>query len=301
MSRRLTYLLGIALIIILGTFLYMKFCCNCCSAKKEIITKPIQITTPVLQSNNFVINDLGFSYQCNENFRFVKNDFKNITPVGDSVDLGIKNLKLFFDKSPIHQLLITGFATSLEKNTSAYPNLGIARANDIKNYFVSKGFSPSQFICKGKIVDAWKMNGDTLLGPASFKINMIDATVPKIDWISVKEKINTNPLILYFNTNQSEINLTAEEREKIADLVEYLDNVPDSKLSIIGHTDNLGNRNSNTKLGLERAIFAKKYLVKNDIAGNRIDTTSKGSDEPIADNKTDEGKTKNRRTVITIK
>ncbi len=301
MSKKLTYLLGIALTIILGTFLYMKFCCNCCGTKKEIAIKPIPITTPVLQSNNFVINDLGFNYKCNENFRFAKNDFKYHTPLGDSVDLGIKNLKLFFDKAPIHQLSITGFATSSEKNTSAYPNLGIARANNIKNYFVSKGFSPSQFICKGKIVDAWKMNADTLLGPASFKINMINATVPKIDWKSVKEKINTNPLILYFNTNQSEISLAPEEREKIADLVEYLDNVPDSKLSIIGHTDNLGNRNINTKLGLERAIFAKDYLVKNNISGNKIDATSKGPDEPIADNKTDEGKAKNRRTVITIK
>jgi OmpA-OmpF porin, OOP family len=301
MSKKTTYLLGMALTIIIGTFLYMKFCCNCYCSNAETNAKPAIVAAPALPSSNFAISGNEFNYQCTDNFRFAKNDFKNLNPIGDSINLGIKNLKMFFDKNPNQQVLITGFATTDEKNTSAYPNLGIARANDIKNYFVSKGFSPAQFDCKGELVEKWKMNADTLLGPANFKVNMIDAATPKIDWTSVKDKINANPLILYFNTNQSEINLTPEERQKVADLVEYLDNVPDSKLSVVGHTDNSGDRKINTKLGLDRAIFAKDYLVKNNVGADRIDTSSKGPDEPIADNKTDDGKAKNRRTVITIK
>lgn len=301
MSKRTTYLLGIVVTIILGTFLYLKFCCNCCGSKPEITVKPTVKPPIVLTNNQFVINGNDFNYQCNDNFKFLINGFNNLLPVSDSINLGIKNLKLIFDKNPNQKLLITGFATTAEKNTSAYPNLGEARANNIKNYFVSKGFSASQFDCKGELREVWKMNADTLLGPASYKVMLVDSTIPEIDWNSMKEKINANPLVLYFETNQSEINLSAEERLKISDLVHYLDNVSEAKLSVVGHTDNVGDRKTNTKLGLDRANFAKDYLIKNNVAKNKINTSSKGSDEPIADNKTAEGKSKNRRTVITIK
>jgi OmpA-OmpF porin, OOP family len=303
MSKKTSYLLGIALTIILGTFLYQKFCCNaacgdCASGNSEkVAVAPIDVS-----SNKFALKGTDFNYQCNDNFKFMKNGFNNILPVGDSVNMGINNLKMFFDKNPNQKLLITGYATSDEKNTSAYPNLGEARANDIKNYFVSKGFSAAKFDTKGEIREVWKMNADTLLGPADYKILTSEmATTEKIDWNVMKTKLNANPLILYFNTGQAEINLSAEERQKVADLVHYLDNVPDSKLSAVGHTDNAGNRDTNIKLGLNRANFAKEYLAKNGVSVDKIETSSKGPDEPIADNKTADGKAKNRRTVVTIK
>ena len=70
--------------------------------------------------------------------------------------------------------------------------------------------------------------------------------------------------------------------------------------NIVGHTDNTGQRETNMRLGQERADFAKAYLMRNGIPENRINATSKGSDEPIASNATEEGKAKNRRTVITL-
>jgi OOP family OmpA-OmpF porin len=301
MSKRTTYLLGMVLTIILGTFLYLKFCCKCCDSKPEIVKIGPKAIVSEQFNSNFELKNDEINFYCHQNFKFLKNSSQNILPVGDSVNIGITNLKLLFDKNPNQKLIITGYATSAESNTSAYPNLGDARANDIKNYFISKGFLASQFDCKGELKNLLGSSKDTILGPANFKITQLDATVPEIDWISVKEKINANPLILYFNTNQSEINLTKDERQKVADLVHYLDNVSDAKLYITGHSDNIGNRDLNIKLGLERANFAKDYLVKNNVFANKIETASKGPDEPIADNKTKEGKSKNRRTVITIK
>ncbi len=301
MSKRTTYLLGIVLTIILGTFLYLNFCCCCCDSKQEIAKTTTKAIVSNQYNSKFELKNNEINFYCNQNFKFLKNNSQNILPVGDSVNLGITNLKLLFDKNPNQKLIITGYATINEINTSAYPNLGEARANDIKNYFISKGFLASQFDCKGELKTVLKTSNDTILGPANFKITQLVATIPVIDWTSVKEKINANPLILYFNSNQSEINLTKDERQKVADLVHYLDNVPDAKLYIVGHSDNIGKRNLNIKLGLERANFAKEYLVKNDVFATKIETSSKGPDEPIADNKTNEGKSKNRRTVITIK
>lgn len=301
MSKKTSYLLGILLTIIIGTFLYNKYCCNCdCKDKNETVSGSITDGKSDLTLNKFNLTGEGFNYQTNDNFKFLKNNFNTITPVSDSIDLGLQNLKSFFEKNPEQKLLITGYANADEKNNSAYPNLGFARANDIKNYFVSKGMTSSQFEINGEIKDSLMVKMDTLIGPASYKIFKQDAT-KKVDWNALKNKINGNPLTLYFNTGQAEINLTAEERQKVADLVNYLDNVPNSKLSIIGHTDNVGNRDTNIRLGLERANFAKEYLSKNGVTLEKMESSSKGPDEPIADNSTAEGKSKNRRTVVTIK
>jgi OmpA-OmpF porin, OOP family len=308
MTRKTLYLLGIALSIILGTILYQKYCCNC-TCKDDASTTAIDSTSSNVamdmdanSSNRFDLNGNGFNYYCTDNFKFLKNDYKTIQPVSDSINLGIDNLKQFFGKNPNQKLMITGYATSEEKNTSAYPNLGEARANDIKNYFISKGFAASQFDTEGKIIEKWKVSNDTVFGPAAYKlIAKEESKEANVDWDAMKEKINANPLILYFNTGQSEINLSAEERQKVADLVHYLDNVDGAKLSAVGHTDGSGDRNINIKLGLERANFAKSYLANNGIPEAKIETSSKGPDEPIADNNTAEGKAKNRRTVVTIK
>ncbi len=299
MSKQTIYLLGILATIISGTFLYNKFCCQECCQEKNQAVIPIAVSE---SQNRFNISGSDFNYSSYNNFRFLSNGFNNIQPVNDSVNIGIDQLKAYFDKNQNQKLTITGYALSSEKNTSAYPNLGIARANDVKNYFVSKGFKSNRFETFGEMRDIWKFSNDTVLGPVDFKISQTDtiANAEKEDWNALKTKINVNPLILYFNTNQTEIELSAEERQKIADLSNYLDHVADAKINCVGHTDNVGDKNINVKLGQNRSDFAKEYLSKNGIAANRINTSSKGPDEPIADNKTTAGKAKNRRAVITL-
>jgi outer membrane protein OmpA-like peptidoglycan-associated protein len=121
------------------------------------------------------------------------------------------------------------------------------------------------------------------------------------DWSALREKINAEPLVLYFNTAASNIELTDVEKQKVADLAAYIKNVPNAAILAVGHTDNVGGRELNINLGQRRAEFAKNYLAENGIDAGKISTDSKGPDEPIADNATNEGKAKNRRVVITIK
>lgn len=306
MNKKTSYLLGIALTIIIGTFLYQKYCCECSSngdTKSVASDSTSGAATSDVSLNKFKLNGDEFNYQCNDNFKFIKNDFKTLLPVSDSLNLGIDNLKAFFDKNPNQKLMITGYATSDEKNTSAYPNLGFARANDVKNYFVSKGFSANKFDTSGEVRDAWKMSSDTILGPIDYKLLNIEPTAAteKVDWNAMKAKFNATPLTLYFKTGETDIALSPEQRQQVADLVNYLDNVTGAKLNAVGHTDNVGDRTINTRLGLERADFARDYLVRNGVSKEKIETSSKGPDEPIADNNTAEGKAKNRRTVVTIK
>jgi len=70
---------------------------------------------------------------------------------------------------------------------------------------------------------------------------------------------------------------------------------------IEGHTDSTGDADYNMKLGEERALAVRDYLAKaHGIALNRLNIISYGETEPVADNKTREGRAQNRRVVIRI-
>ncbi|MHC0445123.1 OmpA family protein [Flavobacterium sp. 3-218] len=302
MSKKTLYLLGIAITIILGTFLYQKFCCNCCE-KTVTDDTPKTVSTTVEEPDvPFVLNGQGIEYRTSDNLKFLKNSAKLIVPVSDSLTTGIEKLKAFLASNPKQKITITGYATSDETNSTSFENLGLARANDVKNYFVSNGLAENQFTTKGEIIDKWKMSADTLIGPADYAFETIDSTSTTTDeWSLLKEKINADPLILHFNTNQSRQTLSDADKKKVADIAKYAEHVKDATVVAVGHSDNVGNRDSNIVLAQKRAEFSKNYLSKNGISAERIETMSKGPDEPIGDNQTEEGKASNRRTVITIK
>jgi OOP family OmpA-OmpF porin len=67
-----------------------------------------------------------------------------------------------------------------------------------------------------------------------------------------------------------------------------------------GHTDSVGTDAYNQKLSVRRATSVKKYLVSKGIDANRIQIEGKGESQPVADNKTKEGRAKNRRVQIEV-
>ena len=69
---------------------------------------------------------------------------------------------------------------------------------------------------------------------------------------------------------------------------------------ISGHTDNTGNASHNLKLSYDRAAAVADYLIRNNITRDRIAFEGLGSRRPIADNRTEEGRRKNRRVEILL-
>ena len=72
------------------------------------------------------------------------------------------------------------------------------------------------------------------------------------------------------------------------------------KLRISGHTDNVGNRDSNMLLSKRRSESVKKYLANMGISEDRFEILFFGPDRPIAPNDTDEGKARNRRVEMLL-
>jgi outer membrane protein OmpA-like peptidoglycan-associated protein len=311
MSKKTSYLLGIILTIIIGTILYYFLCCRLHHSAENNNSKTDNKTEvkPVIKQatkNAFLVKDPkgNFSLALNNNFNFKVANFSILEPVSTDLEQGVVRLKDYLIKNPSKTVDVVGLYKSNETNNSVYPNLGLARANSIKNYLVLHGVPSKQIDTYGRLDDSIEPDTqNTLFGP--LKMNLITHDDPAKDVSDLEalkkvcQHIKDSPLTLHFKTGQAAISLTNDQRQKIADISHCVDKL-EVKIKIVGHTDNTGNADKNLILGKQRAEFAKSYLVKNGILANTITTSSKGQMVPIADNKTAEGRAKNRRTVITI-
>jgi OOP family OmpA-OmpF porin len=94
--------------------------------------------------------------------------------------------------------------------------------------------------------------------------------------------------------------LKPEAKAKLDDLVSKTKGVNLEVIIAVGHTDSDGSDAYNQKLSVRRADSVKAYLVGKGIEKNRVYTEGKGEKQPVADNKTKEGKAKNRRVEIEV-
>ncbi|RUT70667.1 OmpA family protein [Flavobacterium cupreum] len=132
-------------------------------------------------------------------------------------------------------------------------------------------------------------------------INDIESTsADKADYSNeAKEVVASGEWKINFNTGSAEIsNSSSKEVEKIYNLLVQAEN---TKLTVVGHTDNVGNPNANLALSKSRAQAVVDYLKQKGIPANRFQLIDgKGQNDPIADNNSASGKASNRRVVITF-
>ncbi len=303
MRKTTFYLLLMLITIIVGTYFYMT-CCSACrlpakvAPTKEKVIAPVT-TTPKATAYPFAVNSGSFAININDNYNFDASASTILMPLSEKVTGALDSLKSFLNANPNKSIAIVGYYTADETNDTAYPNLGVARANAIKNHFVANGIPSVQINTIGKLNNEMIAKDNIYLGPVAYSIT--EKTDTEADELTtLYNKIKANPLVLYFDNAKTSIRLNAEQRQKIADISRYLDKVPTAQVNIVGHADNTGNKAINYRLGQERADFAKNFFVKNGIAASRINTASKGQTQPIASNATEAGRNKNRRTVVTL-
>jgi OmpA-OmpF porin, OOP family len=101
---------------------------------------------------------------------------------------------------------------------------------------------------------------------------------------------------IYFDTASAVIK--PESEQALAEMVKLLKASPALKVYIIGHTDSVGNLNTNLKLSSDRAASVVKALVEKSIAGSRLNSAGVGPYSPIASNRDEAGRAKNRRVEL---
>jgi outer membrane protein OmpA-like peptidoglycan-associated protein len=145
--------------------------------------------------------------------------------------------------------------------------------------------------------DIWSMGDD-------YTVTVLEKQLMRQDIAAsdMLDAINKNGFIaldIHFDTGKSMIK--PESESIVEQIVQLLKTNADLKLSVEGHTDNVGDAKSNLKLSEERAKSVVAALVKAGIQTSRLSSAGFGQDRPVADNRSEEGRAKNRRVELVKK
>jgi len=147
------------------------------------------------------------------------------------------------------------------------------------------------------------MAGNGIVAEA-FELNILEMEKMKqeIEASEMFEAINKDGFIaLYINFETGKSDIKSESQPIVDQIVEMLKQNPDLKVSVEGHTDNVGSDKSNQTLSENRAKSVMNALISGGIEKSRLSSKGWGATKPIEDNTTEDGRFKNRRVEIVKK
>lgn len=276
---RLIITIILAILWLLFGIYFVKPCfvddCGCDTTKSEATVKPQKdASAPTSTSASKVTGPLLFSWN------------KAETITGDGWDA---RRKAILDGLGDNQILeITGQYRADEVNSTTYENLGLARANEVAK-LLKPPLTDDRIRLVGQLVK--ELDADKTSNFKSFAIkNLINTeTIKEID----------DKTQIYFPPNSTKRINNAEIESYLDDVVERVKKSGE-KVSLTGHTDNLGTKSSNITLGLKRANMVKNYLASKGVSPAQLIVKSEGEAKPIASNKTKAGRADNRRVELQI-
>ncbi len=133
--------------------------------------------------------------------------------------------------------------------------------------------------------------------PAPAAVPAAPAPAPAAPVAPVSEKV-TFAADAFFDFDKTA--LKPEGKAKLDDLVSKMGGINLEVIIAVGHTDSVGSDAYNQKLSVARSEAVKAYLLSKGVEKNRVYTEGKGEKQPVADNKTSEGRAKNRRVEIEV-
>ena len=95
-------------------------------------------------------------------------------------------------------------------------------------------------------------------------------------------------------------NIDSSGRESLAKFSGIVASYPGLRFNVEGHTDSTGSFATNKELSMQRAMTVRHYLIEQGVPASSIDVAGLGSSDPIADNATADGRTRNRRVEIVL-
>ena len=237
--------------------------------EREVLTTPYQAPLSFEWSSPFAITNDEFD------------DFKD-------------SIAAAFGESPGAVVEIIGLYDPQELNNSEYDDLGLARAEEIKQLLLSSGL---------KRIFRTRSNQDDLSAGLSGNINQAyefrlvtsEKSTPGGFIISEGRK----KLVIHFPSNSAkpasdkQVQLAVRKMSKSA-------KKNSQKLLVVGHTDNQGDSMDNNKLGLIRATEVKEMLQSYGMEEKDVLAESEGENQPLVTNNTPQGRQQNRRVEIII-
>ena len=211
-------------------------------------------------------------------------------------DRFLDDLATYLINNPQREMKINGHfrPSELEVSSGIYENIGLARANAIRQKLITRGIE------EDRIALDYEQGSNEILGrPISFELSSDSEESESYNRVLFTFKDMT-----FSNANfaiDSEVFRPSAQFLIYADSLQtFLSENIKQTIQITGHTDDDGNELYNEGLGLKRANSAKAFLKKMGIK-NKLITSSKGETQPAAPNDIEVNKQKNRRVNFLLK
>jgi outer membrane protein OmpA-like peptidoglycan-associated protein len=200
------------------------------------------------------------------------------------------------EKSPLQ--IIKNYENAVVKNGGkmVYKNTD-GSAGDIEAVYHLNSENKEYWVKVGR------MAGNGVVAEA-FELNILEIEKMKqeIEASEMFEAISKDGFIaLYINFETGKSDIKSESKPIVDQIVEMLKQNPELKVSVEGHTDNVGSDKSNKTLSENRAKSVMTALIKGGIEKSRLSSKGWGATKPVEDNSTEDGRYKNRRVEIVKK
>ena len=206
---------------------------------------------------------------------------------------------------PEKNLVVTGHYLEAESKGA---KLGLSRSEAFVAFFSKEyGLSRDRFKAafekdKGAVLSS---DSTKVYGALSFAFNVDKSRLDE----QASDEMDLDALVadlrkprrVYFDFGSSIMKADPALHQFFTDLKFYLKEKEGSKITLTGHTDNVGSPSKNNALSMERAKDVRRYLMENNgFESGDFKLEAKGEKEPIASNETDSGRAKNRRVEIKL-
>lgn len=279
-----------------GTYWYNKMGCGACATAAS---SPILSSTSSSSLGYALADGDVFAVETDNLLMYEKNKYIYEKPIEGDIKDFFKTSAKYLINNENKSVKITGFYEEGEEEIEGN-NMGIARAKYIKRLFEKLKVESSQVSLDSEMKESLEFNEENRTGNClsfTFVENQDNSKEENDEFI---KELSMEPIKFYFAPTSDEIIFNDRLKNRLRQFRQFTKDYPDQQFLVIGHTDSVGDREANINLGLNRAGFIKKYLVDNGISEEQLKVVSYGPDDPIADNTTKDGRSKNRRVELKI-
>jgi len=237
-------------------------------------------------------NNIVFEFK--KGITFIKNDSYLDIPVSlNSFKILLKEYLLQHPEKEVH---IISFYSATENFVT--PNIGLQRGLQIKNMLINAGIDSTKIVVKSNISDISFSNENTYSNAIEFKFQLL--STKKVTKEIIPKEIS-RPSSITFSPKFSNTTIlkTKKLQELLIGVTKILNQYPNAKITLIGHTDNSGTTEENYIQGLSYAKQLRWFLTnKSTVDKKRVRILSKGESQPIKSNRTPKGSLINKRIVL---
>jgi OOP family OmpA-OmpF porin len=174
--------------------------------------------------------------------------------------------------------------------------------NGGKRVYYSKDAGIATFSTRSGGKDIWVvLNDGSGAKTGNFELHILEMEAMKQD-IAASEMLEAlnkeGSIALYINFETGKATIKPESQKIVDQVAEMMKANPTLKVSVEGHTDNVGTAASNKTLSDARAKAVMKAIITTGVEASRLSAKGWGQEKPVADNKTEEGRAQNRRVNI---